>query len=394
MKKILLINTLYYPYIGGGAEIIFQQQVEGLKKRGYDVAVLTTGKNENLIKEYINGIKIYRAGIKNFYWHYGNNKSNNKLIKLLWHLRDSYNIEMKKYINVIIDMENPDLIICHNLAGFSISIWDEIKKRNVKVIQVLHDLYLLCANSTMFRKEHTCKKQCTICRTLRRIHKYKSEKVDVLVGVSKFVIQKMSNYNYFTTVRKQIIYNAQNINYVDKVKIWDGKDIFKIGYIGSLTQSKGIEWLITQFNKLNINAKLLIAGKGELNYEKYLKQLSNDKIEFLGYTDSSEFYKNVHIICLPSICEDNLPGVAYEASANNIPVIASLRGGIPEIIIDMVNGLLIDPEQEDSLGKAILKLYNDKKLFKKLSQQGRNSVEAFLNVDKMLDKYESIIENL
>lgn len=394
MKKILLINTLYHPYIGGGAEIIFQQQVEGLKKRGYEICVLTTGKNENLIKEYVNDIVIYRAGIKNFYWHYGNNKSNNKLIKLFWHVRDSYNIQMKKYINSILDMENPDIVICHNLAGFSISIWDEIKKNNLKVIQVLHDMYLLCANSTMFRKDHTCKKQCTICKVLRKIHKGKSEKIDVLVGVSQFIIHKMTSYNYFKSVKKQVIYNAQNIKYINKEKIWDGTDVLKIGYIGSLTKSKGIEWLITQFNQLNINAKLLIAGKGELIYEKYLKKLANNKIEFLGYVDSSEFYKKVDIICLPSICEDNLPGVAYEASANSIPVIATKRGGIPEIITDQVNGILIDPDHENSLGNAILELYNNKKLFNSLSARARKSVESFLDVDKMLDEYETLIQNL
>lgn len=39
---ILFINTLYSPHIGGGAEVICQEQVEGFQRRGYTVSVLTT----------------------------------------------------------------------------------------------------------------------------------------------------------------------------------------------------------------------------------------------------------------------------------------------------------------------------------------------------------------
>ena len=395
MKKILFINTLYSPYIGGGAEIMFQHQVEELQARGYEVCVLTTGKNKNLMIESLNGIKIYRAGIKNFYWHYGDDKSNNKIMKLLWHLRDIYNVQMKKYIQTVINVENPDLTICHNLAGFSVSAWDVIKKNDLKIVQVLHDMYFLCANSTMFQNDHKCEKQCLKCKLLRYIHKKKSQQVDVLVGVSHFVINKMNYYNYFNSVNKKVIYNAQDIKYYNIEKIWDGKEVFKIGFIGSLTKSKGIEWLISQFNKLNINATLLIAGKGEIGYEKFLIELSNNnKIKFLGYVKSSDFYKKVDLICIPSICEDNFPGVAYEASANNIPVIASNTGGMAEIISDQVNGILIDPNDENTLGNSILKIYNNVDFYKKLASQSRKQVENLLNIDRMLNEYEIIINDL
>ncbi|MCS2571544.1 hypothetical protein NXX61_13760 [Bacteroides ovatus] len=63
---ILFINTLYSPHIGGGAEVICQEQVEGFQRRGYTVSVLTTSPNLGLCQEDVNGITVYRAGIKNF----------------------------------------------------------------------------------------------------------------------------------------------------------------------------------------------------------------------------------------------------------------------------------------------------------------------------------------
>lgn len=65
MKKILIINSLYTPYVGGGAEIICQEQAEKLALKGYQVSVLTTSHEKKIVKDFINGINVYRINIKN-----------------------------------------------------------------------------------------------------------------------------------------------------------------------------------------------------------------------------------------------------------------------------------------------------------------------------------------
>jgi hypothetical protein len=98
MKKILFINSLYFPNIIGGAEIIMQEQAEHFNQMGYHVAVLTTGEKGNgLNTDMVNGIKVYRAGIKNIYWFYTPNKPN-KYVRMLWHLKDIYNNGMCTYV--------------------------------------------------------------------------------------------------------------------------------------------------------------------------------------------------------------------------------------------------------------------------------------------------------
>ena len=49
--KIILFNAFYYPHIGGGAEVVFKEQAEGLLKRGYDVVVVTTHGEEEVAEE-------------------------------------------------------------------------------------------------------------------------------------------------------------------------------------------------------------------------------------------------------------------------------------------------------------------------------------------------------
>ena len=82
--------------------------------------------------------------------------------------------------------------------------------------------------------------------------------------------------------------------------------------------------------------------------------------------------------------------VAVEACAYSRPVIASRMGGLTEIIQDQLNGLLCSPDDPDSLGLAMLKLHQQPRLLARLSAEARNSVASLLNLDLMLDHYESI----
>lgn len=76
---------------------------------------------------------------------------------------------------------------------------------------------------------------------------------------------------------------------------------FRIGYIGTLSKVKGVEWLIRTFMRLDINATLFIAGRGEsIEYEEYLKKITSvdKRISFLGYIKPADFFhKYTCLLC-------------------------------------------------------------------------------------------------
>ena len=393
-NKILFLSTLYAPHIGGGAEIILQEQVEGLQACGYDVSVLVTGPNKGLKLDIVNGITVYRAGIKNLYWHFTQRKAN-KISRLVWHSKDRYNTAMRQHVHDVLQKEQPDVVICHNLTGWSISAWDEIASFQIPIVQVLHDLYLLCPGSNMFKNGKACENQCTTCRILRASHTSASDKVDAVVGVSAYIVNKFEIASYFKKAKKYVIHNAREILDSSSIKTLNANKPIRIGYIGTLSEVKGVEWLIKQFCLIEINAKLIIAGKGEENYEKHLKTIGNkENITFLGYTNPQEFYPNIDILVIPSIWPDTFPGVAYEASAFHIPVIASQIGGLPEIIKEGKNGLFCDPNEPDTLGLAMVKLSTDNKLYNQLSANARESVSHLLSKERMYREYRGVIDAL
>lgn len=393
-KKILFISSLYSPNIGGGAEIIMKEQIEGLSKKGYDCIVLTTKESGAISIDVVDGIKIYRVAIRNTYWHFNREEKNN-LEKLRWHYKDRYNNDMKKYISHVIEIENPNIVICHNLSGWSISVWDEIKKYKLPIMQVLHDMYLLCIKSTMFNGKESCKQQCFLCKRFRQGFPHKSNNVDTVIGVSQFILDKFISYKYFNQSKKKVIYNRRNIDMPKQINTWDGKRTLVYGFIGTLAHNKGVEFLLSSFSQTDINATLLIAGEGDNKYETELKRIAqNDcRVQFIGYVEPSVFFSKVDITIVPSLWEEIFGLVAIESCAYNVPVIATRQGGLREIILEDINGLLIDID-ESSLKEALLYYYNNVEIVNKHKRECRKSIESFLDHERMVEDYHELILGL
>lgn len=392
--RFLFINSFYSPDIGGGAEIIMKVQAEGLAKMGYDVSVLATSNKKGLSVETLNGVKVYRAGLKNFYWHFAKKKAH-KLLRLGWHLRDIYNFEMRKYVGDVLKNEKPTIVFAHNISGWSISIFSEIEKFKIPVIQVLHDQYFRCPNSNMFKGDHACLSQCKACFLMRFPHRKFTQKVAAVVGVSSFVVDGLVQGGYFSNVPKYVINNARVIEKSEHLNSEIITRPLRFGYIGTLAKAKGLEWLIDEFLSLEINATLVIGGKGTKDYEEWLKnKAKSPKIQFLGYVDPSEFYKQIDVSIVPSIWPDTFPGVAFESAAYNVPVIASKIGGLPEIIKENENGLLCDVSDSHSLSKAIKCLDADRMFLSSLTIKSHESVKSLLSVDRMLNEYIALCDSL
>ncbi|MDR2011218.1 MAG: glycosyltransferase family 4 protein, partial [Bacteroidales bacterium] len=358
--------------------------------------VLATGDKKGLHHEMVNGIKVYRGGIKNIYWTYGN-REHSRIKKLLWHIKDMYNAGMKDYVREVIALEKPDIVSCHNIAGWSVAVWDEINRAKIPTVQVLHDFYFLCTKSTLFKNDSRCDKRCFECKLMRILHRQKSKNINAVVGVCRDVVDRVVNAGYFTNSLKTAIHNVRIIPDTGKKHQQTETDNPVFGFIGSLIPSKGILWLIEQFQKVNSkNISLKIAGKGESNYENQLKNISkNDtRISFLGYTKSEDFYPSVDVLVIPSIWHEPLASVAIEACARHIPVITSATGGLKEIIIDGYNGLHCDISSPDSLSDAISKIIADKDLLNELRKNARESVRSFLDTDRLTSEYEDVYKKV
>ncbi len=390
--KILLLHSLYAPHIGGGAEVVVRQLAEGLQARGCKVVVLATGPEPGLNPEHVGNVLVYRAGLSNLYWHFIQAKPN-PLLRLGWHYRDRYNRSMRHYVREVIEHEEPDLVLCNNLVGWSRSVWDEIRAAELPIVQVLHDLYLLCPKDTMFNKGRSCERQCGLCSVFRHRHAPASLQVSAVIGVSRFVLGRIIAEGFFGRASQHVVYNCIDAGTSRSASPRPHHSgLLRFGYIGTLSENKGVSWLIEQFQALSIDATLQIAGRGKLDYEAKLKELADPtKVKLVGYQPSERFMRDIDVLVIPSIWAEPFGLVAVEGCAQDLPIIATDMGGLPEIIQNNVNGLLCSPSDPESLGRAMLRLYLDSDLRHRLSARARDSAAAFLDTERMLDQYETIL---
>ncbi|MDR3128924.1 MAG: glycosyltransferase family 4 protein [Tannerellaceae bacterium] len=392
--KILFIHSLYAPHIIGGAENSLRILVESMSHRGHDVVVLATSDKKGLHEETVNGITVYRAGIKNKYWIYGNH-SRSKINKIIRHTRDLYNNGMQVYVTEVIRKERPDIVSCHNLPGWSIRVWDSIRKENIPIVQVLHDYYFLCVRSSLFKKGRPCRGRCLRCKIMRLLYRKKSQQVDAVVGICSGVLNKVITAGFFPNSLKVVVHNVRVIPDVENKKI--KRDKITFGFIGAISPHKGIQWLIEQFKKIESDHVLLrIAGKGSVSYENKMKTLASDdiRITFLGFSKPKDFYASIDVLIVPSTWEEPLGMVAIEACAYHVPVITSATGGLKEIIKDGINGLYCEVSDPDSLFFAMNKMINDRELFNKLHLNARESVKSFLDIDRLVSEYENVYRHI
>lgn len=128
--------------------------------------------------------------------------------------------------------------------------------------------------------------------------------------------------------------------------------------VGPVVQERYREFLVDRVSELGVND--CIAFTGAINDHKKLLRL---------YADSD-------IFVLSSISEGS-PKVIPEAMATGLPVVATRVGGLPELIQDGVNGILVEPRDAVALAKAIERLVSDCKMRESMGEASLRVAETF-----------------
>jgi D-inositol-3-phosphate glycosyltransferase len=175
------------------------------------------------------------------------------------------------------------------------------------------------------------------------------------------------------------------------------KEILVVGMIGRLDRKKGQETFlraIPEILKYNQNVLFVLVGeetRGEDGYKNKLMELCKKlKIEnyvrFLPFTDEvPRFLAAIDVFVMPSDAE-TFGLVVIEAMAMEKPVIATNAGGVPELIHDGKDGLLISPRDSNALSAAVRKILDDFFLRQTLSTAAREKAVQNFDFEKCVDK--------
>ena len=176
---------------------------------------------------------------------------------------------------------------------------------------------------------------------------------------------------------------------------------FQIGYIGNLVYRKGVRDLIQAVAELPItlNFQLKIVGEGpersslqDLCREYRIEQY----VSFLGALDKKEIPNSLHkldVLVLPSLSE-GMPTVVLEAMAAGIPVIATDVGATRTLINSEDLGILVPPQNPQSILQALSYLYSDKNTRQKIANSARKHIEQRYSWEVVASQIENVYQGV
>lgn len=161
------------------------------------------------------------------------------------------------------------------------------------------------------------------------------------------------------------------------------EDSVTIGFVKHLEPKYGPEQLLRAFGRISKrhrDTRLLMVGSGSLRsrLERLAEELGvSSRVRFLGAVPHREVpfvLAGLSVFVMPSVSQESFGVAAVEASAMEVPVVATRVGGVPEVVLDGETGLLVPPNDVNALEGAIERLIEDRKMREELGRRGRKWV--------------------
>lgn len=169
-----------------------------------------------------------------------------------------------------------------------------------------------------------------------------------------------------------------------------------LGAVGRLSPEKGFDLLIRAIGDLKdhrANVTLWIVGEGpaRASLEALIAKLDlYDHVRLLGFMKDVEYFYQALDIYVMSSIREGLPNSVLEAMAFEVPVLATRIAGIPRLIDDGVNGLLVPPGAVDALVFGVRRFLEDRDMREKFGKKGRETIERSFSFNLRMRKIAAV----
>jgi len=366
--KILKVNKLYYPWIGG-VETVVQEIAEWLNgKDDFEIEILVCNHKLKRVIEEINGTRVFRASSFGVY--------------LGMPISFDFFLLYKKIF------KNYDLIFLHYPFPLGFVAYRIFSPKKDLVIWYHSDIVRQKMLEIFFRPFH--------------IYAFKKAK-KIFVSNPNLI----ENSNYLKKFKEKCVVipfgvdlEKFKLNEETKKEVEEIRKKYKppiVLSVGRYVYYKGFEYLIESAK--NVGARFLIIGDGPLKkkYEKIIEKLNlGDKVFLIPpVEDLIPYYYACDLFVLPSITKSEAFGIVLlEAMACGKPLISTKIGaGTSFINQDGTTGFVVEPKNSKILSEKINEILNNKELKEKFSQNSLRRAQEF-SKEKFIEKLSKELKNL
>jgi glycosyltransferase involved in cell wall biosynthesis len=406
--KILIQNNVFYPKVIGGAEMSSWLLAVELTKRGWEVDAMATtgrhGRSREISTRPIPGGQgtVYEAaatGLVDLYVDGAPPAAPSILVRGIHHFSQIRSLRWEHLADEIFELVKPDVLHTNTIVGSTGSIWRAAKRRRIPVLHTLRDYFRLCPRTTRRRSSgHDCVDAPFPCRILRSGKLPATECVDAVTAPSRFVLQRHLEAGAFENAVTEVVPNACE-GLVEDLPDRSGSDSTRGLYLGQIAHHKGVGLLmealgglLTEDNGLQFD----FGGVGPMERElKAFCARHTGRARYHGMVSGetkSQLLRDAHFVTVPSVWNDNFPRTMLDAFSNGLPVIGTRRGGIPEVVRDGLDGVVIEPAATE-LSTAIRLYLGDPELRLRHGASARERATEY-TLDRQIGQFESLYRNL
>jgi len=395
-------------HVTGGMETHAWSLAKGITKRGHKLTIITTKHPRNIKRERKERIKIHYVGnITACYQTLANKISSQHTSVFCTFGKES--LEKFRELN-----EENRFDIVHSQSFVAWSVIEYLKREEIPLVTTVHGTSISDL-ITFWRVNRVCP-QMPIAM-LKLLYNFLAFDLPVIrssrivIAVSDTIKKHLVRFTLKDSNSIVVIPNGVDVSrfhpsiQTDSIKRkygLTGKRV--ILSVGRVDKEKGIQFVIRALPnilKRVKDVKLWILGSG--SYSQALKNLVRklnlqDKVLFTPYISDEELprcYNACDLFVMPTIRLESFGLVLAEAMACEKPVIASRIGGVPDVIQDGIDGILVSPGDINSIYKQIVTILNDQILARKVANNARRSACSNFSVQEMvnhtLEVYEMVL---
>jgi glycogen(starch) synthase len=406
--KILVFSDLYPPYYLGGYELRCKAYVDDLIARGHQIQVLTSrwkagrGTSEGHVHRLLH--------FNPFNLNLLDHKPPPDLLgitrrvkQLRWAVKTRLNYRIARQV---IQAVNPALVFAWNMGSIGFGPLVAARDEQHVVVFRLGDYWLadlkykVCLQPDILRRKFQA--------FVEGIADFSTLNFDHQIVLSGAVRQRQLEVGFDESaitiipngVRAAFVLSPEDLTHPPP----DGHDL-RLVYAGRLVPRKGVHIAIEALATLihdrgYLDVHLDIIGKGEPEYVTRLHTLVtslrlDDNVTFLGYLANQQVLERFSTwydaLLLPALWQEPLGVTMLEGMARGLPVVATDRGGLAEVISDGENGLLVSAGDPVELAGAVARLAEDPAFWQRIRAAGLETVREGYTHEHLVDRFEDYL---
>jgi glycogen(starch) synthase len=405
--RILFVSNFYPPHYIGGYELGCADAVESLKRRGHQIAVLTSThgsgevRSEGEVHRWLRGVD-------------GAAYPPRRIPALLRRAITARRLLQRERANwgafrKLVHAFRPDVVYVWNPVGVSIPMAAFAHRAGVPTCYYVFDEWMARPDDLLFQF-WTSRPRAAVPRLACRLAERGAAALGIPAGGEDFAfrnVQFATAYLAESIARAGVpVAGASTIRW----GIDPGAFPFRseaspaprrLLFVGQVLPHKGVHTLIEALHLLRTrhgctSAVLSIVGKGDRAYGERLRERVRElgleeAVDFRGAIERqclSSVYREHDVLLFPSVWNEPFGITILEGMASGLPVVATGTGGSGEIVHDDDNALVFPAEDASECARQIARLLDDRGFFERIRRNARHSVENAFVLERTIDQIE------